>query len=236
MKHNFSCAPSGQLSFWQFFARWMRLRRDDMLGMLVFPIGMWLLLLAVVLVSCLIEQSPLESELMAVPTAMALVGTAFAGFIVGIGSAGVGFTLAVSWGQPRRYAIAAIWLSGLLYGAGNLLLAVLLQQLGFALGPLWGGQGSFRLLAMIPPGLWLLLLAGPTAAGIAVKATLRRFGPKSGGVLYLVFLFCCIALPRIDNVLGMDLRPAAFALVAAALLVLAAAGSVWLLRLPVATD
>ena len=75
------------LSFGQFFARWMRLRRDDMLAMLLFPAGFWLLILAVVLVAAAVEGEPFDASAFAIPTAMALVGGVFAGFITGIGSA-----------------------------------------------------------------------------------------------------------------------------------------------------
>ena len=88
------------LSFGQFFARWMRLRRDDMLAMLLFPAGFWLLILAVVLVAAAVEGEPFDASAFAIPTAMALVGGVFAGFITGMGSAGVCFTLTVCW-WPR---------------------------------------------------------------------------------------------------------------------------------------
>lgn len=50
MKHE-HLEEAGGLSFGAFFARWMRFRRGDMLAMLSFPVGFWLLLLAVVLIA-----------------------------------------------------------------------------------------------------------------------------------------------------------------------------------------
>ena len=127
MKHE-HLEEAGGLSFGAFFARWMRFRREDMLAMLSFPVGFWLLLLAVVLITGAVEGTA-DPEALGIPVALALVGGVFAGFIVGVGSAGVCFTLAICWGQPRRYGVAALWLSGVLYGALNLLLAAVLLAL-----------------------------------------------------------------------------------------------------------
>ena len=92
----------------------MRLRRDDMLAMLLFPAEFWLLILAVVL-GCRrrCEGEPSDASAFAIPTAMALVGGVFAGFITGIGSAGVCFTLTVCWGHSRRQGVASLWLGGI---------------------------------------------------------------------------------------------------------------------------
>ena len=54
MKHE-HLEEAGGLSFGAFFARWMRFRREDMLAMLSFPVGFWLLLLAVVLIAGTVE-------------------------------------------------------------------------------------------------------------------------------------------------------------------------------------
>ena len=229
MKHE-HLEEAGGLSFGAFFARWMRFRREDMLAMLSFPVGFWLLLLAVVLIAGAVEGTA-DPEALGIPVAMALVGGVFAGFIVGVGSAGVGFTLAVCWGQPRRYGVAALWLSGILYGALNLLLAAVLQGAVRLFAP-----GSLDLLGRLPLVLWLALLIGPTTASVVVKAVLRRFGPKAGVWLYLVFTIFCIGIPNLDNVRGMDLRPALFAVLAVGLVAAGAVGSRWLLRTPVGND
>ena len=229
MKHE-HLEEAGGLSFGAFFARWMRFRREDMLAMLSFPVGFWLLLLAVVLIAGAVEGTA-DPEALGIPVALALVGGVFAGFIVGVGSAGVCFTLAVCWGQPRRYGVAALWLSGILYGALNLLLAAVLQGAVRLFAP-----GSLDLFGRLPLVLWLALLIGPTAASVVVKAVLRRFGPKAGGWLYLVFMIFCIGIPNLDNVRGMDLRPALFAVLAVGLVAAGAVGSRWLLRTPVGND
>lgn len=218
------------LSFGQFFARWMRLRRDDMLAMLLFPAGFWLLILAVVLVAAAVEGEPFDASAFAIPTAMALVGGVFAGFITGIGSAGVCFTLTVCWGHSRRQGVASLWLGGILYSAANLLLAVLLQRAGMLICLAAGVQSGFDLLPLVPPVLWLILLVAPTAGAVLVKASLRRFGPKAGGWLYLIFMVACIGIPNLDNVAGVDLRPALFALLGVALAAAAVESSIWLLR------
>lgn len=224
------------LSFGQFFARWMRLRRDDMLAMLLFPAWFWLLILAVVLVAAAVEGEPFDASAFAIPTAMALVGGVFAGFITGIGSAGVCFTLTVCWGHSRRQGVASLWLSGILYSAANLLLAVLLQRAGMLICLAAGVQSGFDLLPLVPPVLWLLLLVAPTAGAVLVKASLRRFGPKAGSWLYLIFMVACIGIPNLDNVAGVDLRPALFALLGVALAAAAVESSIWLLRAPVGGD
>lgn len=221
------------LSFGRFLARWLRLRRDDMLALLLFPAGFWLLIMAVVLAAAAIEGAPLDAGTFAIPTAMALVGGVFAGFIVGMGSAGAAFTLAVCWGQPRRYAVVALWLSGVLYSAVNLLLAALLQGAGTLICLAVGVQDLVGLLPLIPPVLWLILLVAPTAGAVLVKASLRRFGPKAGKWLYLIFMVACIGIPNLDNVAGADLRPVLFALLGAVLAAAAVESSIWLLRAPV---
>ena len=225
MKHE-HLEEAGGLSFGAFFARWMCFRRGDMLAMLGFPVGFWLLLLAVVLIAGAVEGTA-DPEALGIPVALALVGGVFAG----VGSAGVCFTLAVCWGQPRRYGVAALWLSGILYGALNLLLAAVLQGAVRLFAP-----GSLDLLGRLPLVLWLALLIGPTAASVVFKAVLRRFGPKAGGWLYLVFMIFCIGIPNLDNVRGMDLRPALFAVLAVGLVAAGAVGSRWLLRTPVGND
>lgn len=223
-------APAPGLGFGRFFACWMRFRRDDMLAMLSFPVGFWLLLLLVVQLAGIAEGMP-DPEAMAIPVVMGLVGGVFAGFIVGVGSAGVCFTLAVCWGQPRRYGVAALWLGGVLYSAVNLLVAVALQGVMRLVWP-----GTIDLLGRFPLILWLLLLIGPTAASVVVKSTLRRFGPKAGGWLYLIFLFFCIGIPNMDNVQGMDLRPVMFTVLGVAMAAAAVVGSWWLLRTPVGNE
>ena len=228
-------AGAACLPFGRFFARWMRVRRGDMLALLTLPLGFWLLILLVVAVAGLAEGGPVDPEAFAIPALMALAGGVFAVFIVGIGSAGAYFTLVVCWGHPRRYGVAAVWLSGLLYSAVTILLAAALQGVGGAFCAAAGAQ-PYDLLALVPPVLWALLLIGPTAAAVLVKAALRRYGPKAGGGLYLIFLFACIGGPNLGDVAGFDLRPALFALLGAALAAAAVVSSVWLLRTPVGDD
>ena len=59
--------------------------------------------------------------------------------------------------------MASLWLSGILYSAANLLLAVLLQRAGMLICLAAGVQSGFDLLPLVPPVLWLLLLVAPTA-------------------------------------------------------------------------
>ena len=46
----------------------------------------------------------------------------------------------------------------------------------------------------------------------------------------------CIGIPNLDNVRGMDLRPALSAVLAVGLVAAGAVGSRWLLRTPVGND
>lgn len=229
-------SPAGGLPFGRFFARWMRFRRDDMLAMLLFPAGFWLLIVAVVLIAAAVEGEPFDASAFAIPTAMALVGGVFAGFITGIGSAGVCFTLTVCWGHSRRQGVASLWLSGILYSAANLLLAAVLQGLGLLLGRAAGVPQGMNLLAVMPVWLWLILLVAPTAGAVLLKASLRRFGPKAGSWLYLIFMVACIGIPNLDEVLGVDLTALLFAVLGVGLAAAAVVSSLWLLRAPVGGD
>ncbi|HJD21500.1 MAG TPA: hypothetical protein H9915_06730, partial [Candidatus Gemmiger faecigallinarum] len=111
-----------------------------------------------------------------------------------------------------------------------------LQRAGMLICLAAGVQSSFDLLPLVPPVLWLLLLVAPTAGAVLVKASLRRFGPKAGSWLYLIFMVACIGIPNLDEVLGVDLTALLFAVLGVGLAAAAVVSSLWLLRAPVGGD
>ena len=231
-----SMTGQAALPFPRFFARWLYMRRYDMLALLLLPFIFWLLVLVVLLVASGAEGGLDDASALAIPTVMALVGSFFAILILSLGDAGTSFTMVVGWGHSRRYCVAAAWGCGIFFSAVNLLFAALLQAVTTGIGALLGADGSFDLLAKMPPVLWGVLLVAPTTMAILDKGAIRRFGPKAGSVLYLLFLFLCIGGSNLVQAMeGPWLTffggVAVIALAAAAVL-----GSVWLLHAPVGNE
>lgn len=231
-----SMTGQAALPFPRFFARWLYMRRYDMLALLLLPFVFWLLVLVVLLVASGTEGGLDDASALAIPTVMALVGSFFAILILSLGDAGASFTMVVGWGHPRRYCVAAAWGCGIFYSAVNLLFAVLLQAVTTGIGALLGVGGSFDLLAKMPPVLWGLLLVAPTAVAVLDKGAVRRFGPKAASVLYLLFLFACIGGSNLVQAVEgpwLSFLGVVFTVTLAAAAVL---GSIWLLHAPVGNE
>ena len=137
-----SMTGQAALPFPRFFARWLYMRRYDMLALLLLPFVFWLLVLVVLLVASGAEGGLDDASALAIPTVMALVGSFFAILILSLGDAGASFTMVVGWGHSRRYCVAAAWGCGIFFSALNLLFAVLLQAVTTGIGALLGVGGS----------------------------------------------------------------------------------------------
>lgn len=180
-------------------------RRRFLIGLLL-QVGIWAFCLAILaVIDLVIKEEPLISSiglcgLFAVGTGCILT------FMEGLNQFNIDLAVEISFGIPRRRALAVSWIVTLGSGAVTIALAALQEAIWFH--GVTGGTGE-AIVSNIPAWGWLCLVFLPGAASAFTMGILRRFGKTGGVVLWLAFMVLCqtpqlleITSPDMMNVLA----------------------------------
>ncbi len=152
-------------------------RRRFLIGLLL-QVGIWAFCLAILaVIDLVIKEEPLISSiglcgLFAVGTGCILT------FLEGLNQFNIDLAVEISFGIPRRRALAVSWIVTLGSGAVTIALAALQEAIWFH--GVTGGTGE-AIVSNIPAWGWLCLVFLPGAASAFTMGILRRFGKTGGG-------------------------------------------------------
>ena len=162
-------------------------KKRFLIGLLI-QLGIWAFCLAILaVIDLVVKEDPLISSiglsgLFAVGTGCILT------FLEGLNQFNTNLAVEISFGIPRRRALAASWIVTLGSGAVSIALAALQEAIWFY--GVTGGTGE-AIVSNIPAWGWLCLAFLPGAASAFTMGILSRFGKTGGLLLWLAFMVLC---------------------------------------------
>ena len=162
-------------------------KKRFLIGLLI-QVGIWAFCLAILaVIDLLVKEDPLISSI-GLSGLFAVGAGCILTFLEGINQFNTNLAVEISFGIPRRRALAASWIVTLGSGAVTMALAALQEAIWFH--GVTGGTGE-AIISPIPAWGWLCMAFLPGAASAFTMGILCRFGKTGGLLLWLAFMVLC---------------------------------------------
>lgn len=162
-------------------------KKRFLIGLLI-QVGIWAFCLAILaVIDLLVKEEPLISSI-GLSGLFAVGAGCILTFLEGINQFNTNLAVEISFGIPRRRALAASWIVTLGSGAVAMALAALQKAIWFH--GVTGGTGE-AIISHIPAWGWLCMAFLPGAASAFTMGILCRFGKTGGLLLWLAFMVLC---------------------------------------------
>lgn len=162
-------------------------KKRFLIGLLI-QVGIWAFCLAILaVIDLLVKEDPLISSI-GLSGLFAVGAGCILTFLEGINQFNTNLAVEISFGIPRRRALAVSWIVTLGSGAVAMALAALQEAIWFH--GVTGGTGE-AIISHIPAWGWLCMAFLPGAASAFTMGILCRFGKTGGLLLWLAFMVLC---------------------------------------------
>ena len=162
-------------------------KKRFLIGLLI-QVGIWAFCLAILaVIDLLVKEDPLISSI-GLSGLFAVGAGCILTFLEGINQFNTNLAVEISFGIPRRRALAASWIVTLGSGAVTMALAALQEAIWFH--GVTGGTGE-AIISHSPAWGWLCMAFLPGAASAFTMGILCRFGKTGGLLLWLAFMVLC---------------------------------------------
>lgn len=162
-------------------------KKRFLIGLLI-QVGIWAFCLAILaVIDLLVKEDPLISSI-GLSGLFAVGAGCILTFLEGINQFNTNLAVEISFGIPRRRALAVSWIVTLGSGAVTMALAALQEAIWFH--GVTGGTGE-AIISHIPAWGWLCMAFLPGAASAFTMGILCRFGKTGGLLLWLAFMVLC---------------------------------------------
>lgn len=188
--------------FQQFLIDW-KLYRKSFFGLLAAQVGVFLFGMAMTWVIMTVDDNPGSWFCLGTflgMLALAVITLLFYGF-----SYGQEFRLALSMGRGRMAFLGAFVLRLLAQLVAGYALVLVFHQIELSLYPIWyqGFENDFFFAFLTD---WHIVFAFPclTVLSLFIGALYAYFSKKGLWFFYIMWMFCCIVLPRMFDVTAQD--------------------------------